>query len=90
MKKKAAVAPVVKPEKGPAPEKIYETEIEYMCPVRGLIKQKVKVKKYRGCDPQLVDDIRLPSKSLTDQLDLKYSGLMLDDNTIDEDKENNT
>lgn len=74
-----------KPEK-PSLEKTYETEIEYMCPVRGLIKQKVKVKKYESTEPQLVDDIRL-SKSVTDQLDLKYSGLILDDETVDEDGE---
>lgn len=81
MKKK--VVKVVYPESKPTLEKTYETEIEYTCPVRGLVKQKVKVKKYQGCDPQLVDDIR-PSSALTDQLDLKFSGLILDDNTVED------
>lgn len=71
------------PEKGPELESTYETEIEFTCPVRGLIKQKVKVKKYKSIEARTVDDIR-PSKSLTDQLDIKYSGLLLDDNTVDE------
>jgi len=83
MKKKTTPT---KPEKGPIPEKVYETEIEFMCPVRGLVKQKVKVKKYQSTDPQLVDGIRLPKNSLTDQLDLKYSGLMLDDGTVEEEE----
>lgn len=85
--KKKTIVPTVKPEKGPVPENIYETEIEFICPVRGLVKQKVKVKRYRGSEPQPVVDIR-PSNAITDQLDGKYSGLMLDDNTVD--KENNT
>lgn len=84
MKKKTTPITTTKPEKGPTVEKIYETEIEFMCPVRGLVKQKVKVKKYHSTEPLLVDDIRLPKDSVTDQLDLKYSGLMLEDDTVEE------
>lgn len=29
-------------------ESIYETEVTFTCPVRGLVKQKVKVKKYKS------------------------------------------
>lgn len=88
MKKKAVAE---KPQKGPKVESTYETEIEFMCPVRGLVKQKVKVKKYQSAEVQQVDDIRLPTSSVTDQLDLKYSGLMLDDDSVeDEDGETNT
>ena len=86
MKKKVAE----KPQKGPKIESTYETEIEFMCPVRGLVKQKVKVKKYQSNEIQQVDDIKLPSSSVTDQLDVKYSGLMLDDDTVEEDGETNT
>lgn len=82
MKKKIEI---VKPVKGPVLESTYETEIEFMCPVRGLVKQKVKVKRYQGSIPTPIVDIR-PSSALTDQLDAKHSGLMLDDSTV-EDKE---
>lgn len=83
LKKKTTVE---KPEKGPVLEETYETEIEFTCPVRGLVKQKVKVKKFKSVEIQPAVDIR-PSKSLTDQLDVKYSGLRLDDNTVAEDGE---
>jgi hypothetical protein len=75
----------IPPEKGPEIESVYETEIEFTCPVRGLVKQKVKVKKFKSAEVQPVSDIR-QSKSLADQLDLKYSGLILDDNTVDEEE----
>ena len=61
---------------------IYETEIEFTCPVRGLVKQKVKVKKFKSVDILPVADIRR-SKSVTDELDLKYSGLNLDSHELD-------
>jgi hypothetical protein len=73
----------VKSENTPKLTGQYETEIEYICPVRGLVKQKVMVKKYAGIETQLAPDIR-PSSSITDQLDVKFSGLILDDNTIDD------
>lgn len=84
MKKKT----IQQPENRPELESTYETEIEYMCPVRGLVKQKVKIKRYRGCEPAPVVDIR-PSTSLADQLDIKYSGLLLDDDTVEKDEESN-
>ena len=31
----------------PNVEEMYETEVEYMCPIHGLQKQKVKVKKLK-------------------------------------------
>lgn len=74
------------PEKGTALEKTYETEVEFMCPVRGLVKQKVKVKKYQSTDLKQVDNVR-PSSSVSDQLDLKYSGLMLDDDAVDDEED---
>jgi hypothetical protein len=65
---------------------VYETEIEFTCPVRGLIKQKVKVKRLKSVDVRLVSDIR-HSKSLADELDLKYSGLNLNDNELNNEDE---
>ena len=65
---------------------IYETEIEFTCPVRGLVKQKVKVKRFKSVELLPVADIRR-SKSLTDELDLKFSGLNLDSNELDSEEE---
>ena len=64
--------------------KTYETEIEFMCPVRGLVKQKVTVKKYATLELAPVTDIR-PSSNITDQLDVKFSGLVMSDDTVDDD-----
>ena len=36
-----------KPRKDPRVEEIYEEEITFTCPVRGLVKQKVKVKRFK-------------------------------------------
>lgn len=69
-------------EQAPDVVETYETEIEFTCPVRGLVKQKVKVKKLKSVDIQPVADIRR-SKSLADELDLKYSGLILDSDELD-------
>lgn len=60
---------------------VYETEIEYTCPVRGLVKQTVKVKRLKSVEITPIADIRR-SRSLADELDLKYSGLDLDDDEI--------
>lgn len=76
MKKKAT-----KPNKAPDYE-LVETEIEYTCPVRGKVKQKVKVKRYSSIDTTAVNEI-LPSNSITEKLDLQYSGLMMDDDSVD-------
>ena len=64
----------------------YETEIEFTCPVRGLVKQKVKVKRYQsGVEQNVINT--LPSSALTDKLDAKYSGLLLGDDTVDAEEE---
>lgn len=73
--------------KGPELDSEYETEIEFTCPVRGLVKQKVKVKKYKSVEAKPSVDIK-QSKNLADQLDVKYSGLMLDDNTVEDETDN--
>ncbi len=71
------------PDKAVSDTEIYETEIEFTCPVRGLVKQKVQVKRLKSVDILPITDIRR-SKSLTDELDLKYSGLNLDSNELDQ------
>lgn len=73
-------------QKGPAIASTYETEIEYVCPVRGLVKQKVKVKRIDAVEPNSMNEI-LSSKSIADKLDKKYSGLSMSDDSL-EDEEN--
>lgn len=69
--------------KGPAVVDTYEEEIEYTCPVRGKVKQKVKVQRYESAQAKHVDEIRT-SNSLSEKLDLQYSGLLLSDDSVDE------
>lgn len=45
--KKSKPAKKAQEKVDPNIERVYEQEIEFMCPVRGLVKQKVKVKKYK-------------------------------------------
>lgn len=82
MKKKLLTDPTATPKEHVLLD-TYETEIEFTCPVRGLVKQKVKVKRYQATDHRPVVDM-LPSSSLTDQLDQKFSGLLLGDDTVDD------
>lgn len=66
----------------------YETEIEYTCSVRGRVKQLVKVKRYKSIEPSVVIEEVLPKQSLTEELDRKYSGLLITDDSLDEQFEN--
>lgn len=81
--------PTQKTKKGPVLEKTYETEIEFMCPVRGLVKQTVTIKKYQSQDEagHPVENIR-HSSSVADLLDRKHSGLPLFED--EEDNEDTT
>lgn len=81
MKKKIVNGP-----KSPAVMNTYETEIEYDCPVRGKVKQKVKVQRYQSVEPDPFEEV-LPSKSVTEKLDAKHSGLLLSDDSLEEEKE---
>ncbi len=62
----------------------YETEIEYTCPVRGKVKQKVQVKRLASiAAPPEVEDT-LPTQNATVKLEEKFSGLHLTDDSLDE------
>lgn len=71
----------------PAVVEEYETEIEYDCPVRGKVKQKVKVKRFESMEPPSVVEEILPNKSITEKLDREFSGLLIADDSLDEDEE---
>lgn len=51
-----------KQHKDPRIEEIYEEEVTFTCPVRGIVKQKVKIKRYK----QLVTE---PGKQLVASID---------------------
>lgn len=69
-------------QKGPVVAEVYETEMEYTCPVRGKVKQMVKVQRYASVEQAPAPGDILTGKSLADKLDVQYSGLMLDDDSL--------
>ncbi len=46
-KNKSKVKAKTKAPKDPRIQEVFEEEIEFMCPIRGLVKQKVKVRKFK-------------------------------------------
>ena len=77
--KKTAPVQAKKPREGSDPriEEIYEREITFTCPVRGLVKQKVKVKRYRPLDQQVHGQAAPTTDKLTDQLDKNDDGMSI-------------
>ena len=67
----------------PAVVGLYETDIEFDCPVRGRVKQRVVVKRYESLEPSVPVEEILPKKSITDDLDRQYGGLVLADDSLD-------
>jgi hypothetical protein len=56
-KGKVKAKAATKAPKDPRIQEIFEEEIEYMCPVRGLVKQKVKVRKFKPLSSQVLQPI---------------------------------
>lgn len=75
-KKTSAKAPA-KPRKDPRIEQVYEEEVTFMCPVRGLVKQKVKIKKYKPATDQQNKHLIVSVSELVDQLEEKDDGLSI-------------
>jgi hypothetical protein len=73
----------IKSRSKPKVNDTYETEVEFMCPVRGKIKQKVKVKKLK---PASTDFIHLIPSSEDALANIEDDGLDIYDET-DEDIE---
>lgn len=61
----------------------YMEEIEYTCPVRGKVKQLVKIQRIESVNPNVAEDIKY-GKQLADKLDQQHSGLLLNDDVLDE------
>lgn len=77
-KPKASKPTTAKSErKDPRVERVYEEYVEFICPVRGKVRQKVKIKKYKTRqDDHYVESLQ-PQQNLVDKLDDKDDGLSI-------------
>jgi hypothetical protein len=66
-----------KEKKDPRIEETYEEEVSFMCPVRGLVKQKVKVKKFKPLNQQDPKYRIAPIDELTAKLDSEDDGMSI-------------
>jgi hypothetical protein len=64
-------------QKDPRIEEIYEKEITFVCPVRGLVTQKVKVKRYRSPGQHDSKGLSAPMSEFVDTLEEKDGGLSI-------------
>lgn len=78
-KKKAkpkAAAPA-KPKRDPRIEEVYEEEVTFRCPTRGLIKQKVKIKRFKPLAEQESKHLIASISELVDKLEEQDDGLSI-------------
>jgi len=75
--KSKAVAPKPKPKRDPRIEEIYEEEVTFQCPVRGLVKQKVKIKRFKPLAEQEQKHLIVSINELVDKLEEKDNGLSI-------------
>ena len=68
---------LIKEKLDPRIEKIYEREITFDCPVRGLVTQKVKVKRYKPLAEQHQKQPISSASEVVDKLEEKDSGLSI-------------
>jgi hypothetical protein len=66
-----------KPKRDPRIEEIYEEIVTFTCPVRGLVTQKVKVKRFKPLGEQLEKHLVVSIGELVDQLEEKDDGLSI-------------
>lgn len=62
--------------KDPRIEKVYEKEVEFVCPVRGKVKQVVKIKRYKTLGESPIREVARSSDPLMD-LDKLDDGLSI-------------
>lgn len=75
--KKQAPVKATKPRKDPRIEEIYEEEVSFTCPVRGLVKQKVKIKRFKPLAEQESKHLVVSLSELAESLDEKDDGLSI-------------
>lgn len=66
-----------KERKDPRIKNTYEEEITFVCPVRGLVKQKVKVRKFKPLNQQDPRYRIAPIDELTSKLDTEDDGMAI-------------
>jgi len=66
MSKKPKINKEKKPRKDPRIQEVYEQDVEFVCPVRGKVVQKVKIKKYKTAMEQNGRHILIGKESLDD------------------------
>jgi hypothetical protein len=79
IKEKALKMKSPKEKLDPRIEEIYEREITFRCPVRGLVTQKVKVKRYKPLAEQVQKPLVTSASELVDSLEERDSGLSIYD-----------
>jgi hypothetical protein len=75
--KKQQEPKVAKQRKDPRIEEIYEEEVTFTCPVRGVVKQKVKIKRFKPATEQEHKHLIVSLNELTEALDEKDDGLSI-------------
>jgi hypothetical protein len=76
-KSKVAKPAPQKPRKDPRVQEVYEEEVSFMCPVRGLVKQKVKIKRFKPLAEQESKHLIASVSELVDKLEEKDDGLSI-------------
>ena len=75
--KASKIAKVSKPKRDPRIEEIYEEEVTFDCPVRGKVKQKVKIKRFKPLTEQDGKHLVVSVSELAEKLDEKDDGLSI-------------
>lgn len=76
-KKSAPKETKPKERKDPRIKEICEEEVSFMCPIRGLVKQKVKVRKFKPLNQQDPRYRITPIDELTAKLDTEDDGMAI-------------
>jgi hypothetical protein len=77
MPKVKKIAPEKKPKRDPRIEQIYEEEVTFMCPVRGKVTQKVKIKRFKPLNEQDGKHLVATIDELTSKLEEQDDGLSI-------------
>ncbi len=67
----------IKERKDPRIEEIYEEEVTFTCPVRGLVTQKVKIKRFKPLIEQESKHLMTSMSELVDKLEEQDDGLSI-------------
>lgn len=76
-KSKAPMTAVPKERKDPRIEETYYEEVTFMCPKRGLVKQKVKIKRFKAAAVSDAKNLLIPLTELASQLEEKDDGMSI-------------